>query len=523
MNANEIINLKSTCTNISDNIRTLFPNLNLYFLISTIDKKQDPISNLLGKISGHPAFHEAFQVLKMWSASKMEQTAFLGLSEGQENIPFSFKKRPKTLAFIVLDVSLYKELYQAIQAVHFEMAIFLDTYSGHLKKPMTMNGNVFVHRTTQLGSCRLNLKADIYSILQLLREAQYDAPILLAKQRSLETLTPQSNFNPEDFAFPIALDVINYTIEKQISSTVTTRNSSPLLSQYQLAEQIADCFDNDNLQSWIQFANSCQVMAWSGFSPSQILGAAINTSTNPFIKAIGHMLSELSNLAPTEESHLPAGYNPFLAEEINQIRHERACEETFEMIMYHVMEADSHLPLLRVANNQNEGLLKGKISGWCANALHAAAKAYMGAKDRGIPPVQAARLEFQSAHLQSNWKLLRQIGQHVFTMGRQNTPINLPDLLKWISQQPESKHMSDSLNITISDPQYTNNVEAAAAAQAQAPINNVPLKKVAPDKFLSDLEAKVQRSYHQDPLIPAGVTPIEKPSVHGFSFETDDK
>ena len=505
MNANEIINLKNTCANISDNIRTLFPSLSLHFLICTPDKKPDAIAGVLGKLNGHPAFNESFQVLKAWSMSKTDRTAFLGLSEGQESIVFSFKTRPKTVAFITIDPSLYKELFNAIQAIHFQMSIFLDTYAGHLKKPMTMNGNIFVHRTTQVASCRLNLKSDVYSILQLLREGQYDAPILLAQQRSLETLTPQSNFDPEEYAFPIALDVINYTVEKQISSTITTRSPSPLLSQYQLAEQIADCFDSDNLQSWIQFADSCQTMAWSGFTPSQILGAAINTSTNPFIKAIGHMLAELTNLAPTEESHLPGGYNPFLADEINKIRHERTCEETFEMIMFHVMEADSHLPLLRVANNQNEALLKGKISGWCANALHAAAKAYMGAKDRGIPPVQAARLEFQSAHLQSNWKLLLQVGQQVIAMHRENTALTMPDLLSWISQQAESRHMSASLNITISDPQYTGSFDAAS--QAQQPMQNVPLKRVEQDKFLSDLEATANKPYQPPPTSTGAQAP----------------
>ncbi len=518
MNANELINLKNACTNISDNIRAIFPSLTLHFLICTPDKKQDAISGIIGKINGHPAFNEAFQVLKAWASIPTQQTAFLGLSEGQESIVFSFKTRPKTLAFISLDTSRYQELYDAIQAIHFEMAIFLDTYSKHLKKPMNINGNVFVHKTTQLATCHLNLKADIYSILQLLREGQYDAPLLLAQQRSLETLTPQTNFNPEEYAFPIALDVINYTIEKQISSTITSKSSVPLLSQYQLAGQITDCFDSDNLQSWTQFATSCQDMAWSGFTPSQILGAAVNTSTNPFIKAIGHMLAELTNLAPTEESHLPGGYNPFLAEEINEIRHKRTCEETFEMIMYHVIEADSHLPFLRVANNQNEALLKGKISGWCANALHAAAKAYMGAKDRGIPPVQAARLEFQSAHLQSNWTLLKHIGQYVISMSRQDTPTTLPDLLKWISQQPDSRHMSVSLNITISDPQYTNSAESAL--QSATPIHNLPLKKIDdPDKFLSDLEAKVQKAY-QEPVPPVGNPAAEAPPK--FVFESDD-
>lgn len=516
MNANEIINLKNACTNISENIRTVFPTLNLHFLISTPDKKQDAVSVILGKINGHPAFNEAFQVLKAWASSNAGGTSFLGLSEGQESIAFSFKTRPRTLAFISVDVSLYKELYHAIQAIHFQMSIFLETYANHLKNPMTINGNVFFHRTTQLAVSRLNLKSDIYSILQLLREGQYDAPILLAQQRSLETLTPQVNFNPEEYPLPIALDVIKYTIEKQISSTVTTRSPSPLLAQYQLADQIADCFDNDNLQSWAQFSNACQTMAWSGFTPSQILGAAINTSTNPFLKSIGHLLAELTNLSATEESHLPTGYNPFLAEEINKIRHERSCEETFEMIMYHVMEADSHLPLLRVANNQNEALLKGKISGWCANALHAAAKAYMGAKDRGIPPLQAARLEFLSAHSQSNWNLLMQIGQYVVDMRRQDTPAQISDLLKWVSQQPDSRHMSDSINITISDPHYTGSFDASS--QIQQPMTNIPLKKVDQNKFLSEMEYATKRP-HQEQQQPANLKPIEP---DGFSFESDD-
>ncbi len=517
MNANEIINLKNTCANISDNIRTLFPALNLHFLLYSADKKQDVIANLLGKLNGHPAFNEAFQVLKAWTTDH-QGTSFLGLSEGQESIVFSFKTRPKTLAFISVDVSVYKELYQAIQAIHTEMAIFLDTYSGHLKKPLVLNGNVFVHKRTQVAACRLNLKADIYSVLQLLRESQYDAPILLARQRSLETLTPQTNTKPEEYAFPIALDVINYTVEKQISSTITTRSPSPLLSQYQLAEQMTECFDQENLQSWIQFANHCQTMAWSGFTPSQILGAAINTSTNPFIKAIGHMLAELTNLAPVEESHLPSGYNPFLAEEINQIRHERSCEETFEMIMFHVMEADSHLPLLRVANNQNEALLKGKISGWCANALHAAAKAYIGARDRGIPPAQAARLEFQSAYLQSNWKMLGQIGQYVVQMNRQSTSLSMPDLLEWVSQIPDSKHMSDSLTLTISDPQYTQSMETAL--QSKPFVTNIPLQKVEVDKFMADLEKKNNQPSNDPPTIPD--SPPPQPESHGFAFESDD-
>ncbi len=468
MDASEISSLENYCTTISNDVRGLFPNLNLYFIISNPEKKSNVVSTILEKLSGHPALNEAFSILKAYDNRK-GGSDFLGLAEGQERMILSFKKRPITLGFIAIDTSLYEDLNKATRAVHFYMSLFLDTYSFHLKKPLVVNGNIFRQKLTPALMCQQNLKADIYSILQLLREGQYDAPQLLAKQRCFESLTPQSSINPEDYAFPIALDVVLYTIEKQIYSTVSSRGLSQILTQYQLAEQITACFELDNFNSWIQFANCSQTMACSGFSPSDILGAAVNTSTNPFIKAIGHMLAELTNLSPTEDTHLSIGYNPFLADEINQIQHERSSEDTFEMVLIHVMEAESHLPLLRVANNQNEALIKGKILGWCASSLHAAAKAYMGAKDRGIPPLQAARLEFQSAYLQSNWSILKELKAHIVTMYRQGRFVTMNEIQKWAEEQQDATFLSDSLHITISDPKYTREL-STFKAQAMAPI-----------------------------------------------------
>jgi hypothetical protein len=454
MDAKEISNLENFCSRISSEIGNLFSNLSLYIIVSNPEKKADAVASIVSKLTGHPAFNEAFPILKAYVNSGMK-SEFLGVAEGQESIVFSFNTKPITLAFIAIDTSLYDEYTKATQATYYLLSLFLDTYSNHLKKPLNVNGSIFLQKLSPALTCKQNLKADIYSILQLLREGQYDAPQLLAKQRCMDAITPQSKFNPEDFAFPIALDVIAYTIEKQIYATVSNRGSSPLVTQYQLAEQIASCFEIENFQSWIQFCNNSQTMAWSGFSPSDILGAAVNTSTNPFIKAIGHMLSEITNLPPSEESHLPFGYNPFLAEEINKIRHERAAEETFEMILIHVIEAESHLPLLRVANNQNEALIKGKIVGWCASSLHAAAKAYMGAKQRGIPPIQAARLEFQSAYLQTNWNILKDLKQHIIEVYREGKFVTMGELQKWTDARQEASFISDSLYITISDPKYT--------------------------------------------------------------------
>ena len=73
-------------------------------------------------------------------------------------------------------------------------------------------------------------------------------------------------------------------------------------------------------------------MAWSGFSPDQILGAAIHSSPNPFIKSIGNLLAEITQIDPVSKEALQQGYNPYVDMEINQIAHDRHIEETFEMV-----------------------------------------------------------------------------------------------------------------------------------------------------------------------------------------------
>lgn len=453
--------LKTFCANISKNIRETFPNFDVHFLIYAPGEKLDRINELLPHLKNHPAFEEAASILKFRTAAK-EGSGFLGIAESLESIPLSFKKRKRSLAFIAVDYTSYANDDEARQEVHALVANMFDFMSETESAPRLVAGALMQPKKSQTAICRTNLKSDIYSVLQLTREGIYDAPLRLAKRRSIEALTPQSRLRPEDTAFPISLDVINYALENHMSSSALIKGTSQMVAQYQLANQISSCFETENLQIWSQFANNSQTMAWNGFTASQILGAAVNTSTNPFIKALGHLLAEITNLSPIDEEHLPSGYNPFIADEINQISHDRQVNETFEMVLIHTVEADSHLPFLRVANNQNDALLKGKISGWCAGALQAAAKAYISAKERGIPPQQAARLEFQSVSLQSNWKSLLLIGQYAVNLWRKGEIVTMGELMRWSKQSPDTKFLFDALSLTISDPNYTIRLNAAA-------------------------------------------------------------
>lgn len=463
MDSAYLSDIEKYCANISGNIRTTFPYLELHFLIHQRGERSDQITKLLPLLKGHPAFDKAASILKFRTAGK-EGTSFLGIAEGFEEASFfSLKRDKKSLAFIAIELSQYTSVEDAHLDIYACIAHMFEVLSFIESSQYKTETGFLLPKKSQIATSRSNLRADIYSILQLSREGIYDAPQKLAKRRSIETLTPQSSIRPEDYPFPLCLDVTQYAIENHIVSSSIINGTSQMVSLYQLANQISSCFESDNLYTWTQFANNSQTMAWSGFTASQILGAAVNTSTNPFIKSLGHMMAELTNLSPVDEEHLPHGYNPFLADEISQIRHERLVEETFEMIMIHTVEAESHLPLIRVANNQNEGLLKGKISGWCASALHAAAKAYAGAKERGIPPVQAARLEFQSAQNQSNWKSLLQIAQQSITTWRKGDAVTMGELIKWCKQMPDAKFILDSLSLTIADPSYKIRLDAASA------------------------------------------------------------
>lgn len=429
------------CTDISHHVREALPHLDLHFLIYQPGEKAEKITRLLPYIKDHPAWDEAASILKFKTIDQ-DRSGFLGLAHGLETIHLRLKKeRKKSLAFIALNTSQYSDFDSAVMDVHFFTAQMIDMVSKN--NPHQQSDNT--------PHCVTNLTSDIYSILQMTHDHKYDAAQTLTLRRSIETLTPQSFLKPEDYPTPLALDVINYTINNQLLSSVIGRGTSRIISQFQLAHQISKSFEIENLQTWTQFANACQTMAWSGFSASQILGASVYTSNNPFIKSMGHLLSELTNLAPVGADYLPIGYNPFVADEINRINHERVVDETFEMVLIHTIEADSHLPFIRVANNQNEALLKGKISGWCANALQASAKAYVGAKERGIPPAQAAKLEFQSVKGRSNWQCLTNLHQHIIHLYRNGQQPCLETIIDWCSPITDAKFIAESVSQTQED------------------------------------------------------------------------
>ena len=166
-------------------------------------------------------------------------------------------------------------------------------------------------------------------------------------------------------------------------------------------------------------------------------------------------------IEPALKEALQPGYNPYVDMEINQISHDRQVEETFDMVMIHSMESDSALPLLRVANNQNETMAKGKVLGWCANALQWLPKAYESAVMRGIPADQAARLEFESAKHQTSWHTLNRLNDQILSHRRHGFAVTLGEIANWCKTSVDFRPVLESVNLTLADPAYTRKLAAA--------------------------------------------------------------
>lgn len=520
---------KKFCDRYADDLSSIFPNTRVHFILHYRSQKSEKITRLLPEIQNHPAYEEAVALLK-FRAPVHENSSFLGMAIGFRKSMLGLKKIPECLAFISINLNQHETEEDLHLAIHSLTANYLETIDFYSQKSFQSKSNQILQpKRNNIATCRSNLKSDVYSVLNMAHQG-YDTPAdILARKRAEDTLMPRTS-HPENFPYPIALDVTNFAMEKFMARP----KKSAINSAYTLARHVAGSFSGDNIENWITFAGHAQTMAWSGFRPEQILSAAIHHSSNPFLKSTAHMLSDILKIEPVPIESLPNGFNPFALPEVNFIEHERSVEETFEMVLIHAMEADSHLPMIHVANSQNEGLLKGRFSGWCAHALQSAATAYNNAQLRGMPSDQAARLEFQSAKQQTGWKELNQIGAHVVQSRRNGDPMTMSGLSKWCEKNTHFKPIAQALTMTLADPEYNMKLQATVEMPTPSPALAAAAAMRAKLSYDPDFAPVVGFAPTSAPapggimgggggLMAGGIVSSQRHQMHNTETSTDDR
>ena len=449
--------LEENAAAIAADIRALYPALACQFMVHRRGQRQDAIHKTLGKLGAHPAADAAKELLHGRNSTG-EQSAFLGVAIGYERSLFRRKGKAFCLAFVALNIDQYDSREEAQYALYGLTCQFLDMVSTLNSKTMEDGGEIIVPPKRVLAAqARTNMKADIFSVLMMQHNGTENAVQQLAKTRGMQPLLCQVSFQPEEYPFAISVDVTEFAAKK----LKTLPAAGLIRSIHQLATDVTRTFERQNIESWVNFTKPAQTMAWAGNTPEQILGASIHSSPNPFIKSIGNLLAEVTGVQPAPKETVQTAYNPFVDIEINQIAHDRQVEDTFEMVMIHSMEADSSLPLMHVANNQNESITKGKMLGWCSHALQSAAKAYDNARVRGAPAMQAARLEFESAKHQTNWDSLNRLNEHIIEQRRLGYAVTLSEVATWCKSNMDLRPVMESINYTLADPAYARKLAMA--------------------------------------------------------------
>jgi hypothetical protein len=444
--------LEFVAQDLNEHIKNSIAGCDLKIVFYRRGDRNDQNARFVSALNDHPC-QSSLQELCAAIQRSNEHSRFSGVAFSQSQTGFlGLKKQLRLCALIHINLDQYQNNRQALYDLFYMTAQAVDCLSLVLSEKISLQNRLFVlpPKRDNESLARTNLKADAFSALMMAHYGDKDAIDQLSTYRGRAALMPIPNRHPEFFPFPISKEVTEYAL-----NAASSLPENDFLTLYKLAQRVAKSFDHHNLIAWENFTKIAQTMAWRSYRADQILGAAIHTSPDPFIKSTGHLLSTITGISPLPEDELRIGFNPFVSLEINDIQHRQMMEDHFDMAIIHAEEAESAAPLMRLANGQNLGLLNGQFSGWCAGALHAAAKAYQGAKEKGhTSPYQASRLEFESQKSLINLSQISKICDDITEKARQGYAMTLQDLMKWCANNVEFTPLVQSLHITIQDPDY---------------------------------------------------------------------
>lgn len=440
----------ATSQEITTAVARDWPNFSLRFVLYRRGQRQDEYERILTRLAQHPCEKAAREILR--ETSSPDNSSFVGIATGVEKKLLGLQSKFHFLGFAAINLDLYSKPEECISDLYHITAQALDTYHLLTKKnsPLPKANAIFQPKRNYLALARNNLKSDVFSALALYEKGQEKAVDNLALRRAKAALTAQSSHHPENYPFVISTDVMNYTV-----GNILNGKSDDFEHLLKLSDKIAVSFDKHHLKSWINFCSPAQTMAWNGFAPEEILGAALYTSSDPFIKATANLICEITQIKPFMAHTIANATNPYVDNETNSRNHAKLMEETFETAIINAIETDSHLPLIRTANSQNDDLLKGRVLGWCADALQSAARTFEQSSKKGMAPGPASRIEFQRVTAKADWESLETLNVQMLGQRRSGRAVTFSEIINMCGNKLEFRSIMDSLRMTMSDPEYS--------------------------------------------------------------------
>ena len=446
------------CREITRQVRENYKTLTVHFIIHHDGQRNEALGVTAQEIIHHPAADTAMRIMQQPRLN--EESSLLGTAVARSNLFMGLAWRDHLLALCTINIDHADNLKDIRrQAWHLTWHA-IDSYQYHSNPDSHRSGpygNVVVRRRGAVEMARANMQADSFSAIICALQSDRDAIHDIGRLRALNTLGTRSAHMPEFYPYAIAMEAAEFAFSEIGKKQPSKRMVIP--AALKLAHEIDRSIDPESLMNWFSFCEPAQDMAWRGFSKEDILSAAINTSPDTFVRSTGHLIKEITALAPTPFLNISAIYSPFADDAINEKLHDKLIEQIFEDVIAKGISLHSPDPFIKLANKQNEELSEGRMMGWCAGALQAAARALERSTEGDRQTEQLIRKEFKESRNNTDWDTLNNLGTRIVKHQRDGEIITLSRLSEIAGEDKSSRAIQAAVQTTINDPEYQNKLE----------------------------------------------------------------
>ena len=444
--------LHKTCQELSQHIAEAYPELKTLIAAHRTGMLEDTIAQREDEIRKHPAGQTALRMLN--TSAPPHKSAFHGLAAHTTSRLFGIIKKHHILGLITINTDMFENLTHALSEIYHLNWHAIDM-AMHYRKPAfghKLQNGPLVPKRSPLNLAKANMQADVFAAAMLHFDGHENAPYKIASLRARQALEAKSSHTPENYSFVVCYESTYQALEELGQPGMPKHKM--IKTARKLSLDMGSVFDESAIQQWWGFCIPAQDMIWRGISEHDILNAAVNTSSDAFVRAIGILMSEITGIETRSDIQLEDKFNAYTSAARNKELHKRKMDETFEIVIAEGLQKNSSRPFLDAANDQNIELSRGRIIGWCASALQAAGHAFETADSKGRSPDQAARLEFHGMESATSWDIVNELGQEINNHRRQGYTMTLSDIQRFCEGDKRFKDINTSLQTTQDDPEY---------------------------------------------------------------------
>lgn len=425
--------LDHACQVVRRQVQDEIRDLTLFFIVHGPGERVAALEDRKAELFEHVAGEALYTSLKLCAQFKPDNSMLVGFTSATEETFFSFMARQKTIVAFYMNTNDYKnenEMRQGIYHLTWHALSLIDHHKNDEKEFFVVNEGSIRPAYNLINLARENMLADAFSAIMMELQGHKNFIHNLAKKRCEMALQPIVGYRAEQFPYPIAADAAQIVYGELMDGI---SNKTKLTQQaIDITREIGFTYDDNSIRQWMVFSMAAQEMAWMNLDKNKILGTAIYTSEDPYVRSTAYIVAETLNMEPAALTDL-GQYNPFTDQEVNERLHNRLCDDAFQAMLAKTARIEDASLFRDRAKTQNAKLIDGHITGWCAHALLAAHDAFAKAFDNNERPAEQAMIAYQNARRSLAWESMFKLSHIIMNKKRQGleiTPSLITDLCR---------------------------------------------------------------------------------------------